>query len=48
MIIILSIVTTLPVPNLVRLLIRKGKLTFDDRTALEAYRLPGAYEDDLL
>ena len=47
-IIILSIVTTLPVPNLVRLLIRKGKLTFDDRTALEAYRLPGEYEDDLL
>ncbi len=47
-IIVLSIVTTLPIPSLVRFVITRGKLTFDERTCREAYRLPDAEEDDLI
>ncbi len=46
-IIILSIVTTLPVPNLVRLIIEKGKLQFSDVAESEV-SLPVAAQDEEL
>ncbi len=46
-IIILSIVTTLPVPNLVRWVIGHYQLQFED-VDKEAYRIPDRIEDDLI
>ncbi len=49
-VIIMSIVTTLPIPNLVRLVIARGKLQFEDVAPqeAEAYRIPPEIEDGLL
>lgn len=48
-IIILSIVTTLPIPNLVRFIIEKSKLQFTSVGETEGdYRLPGAAQDEEL
>lgn len=48
-IIVLSIITTLPIPNLVRFVIEKFKLDFSDtRTALEPYKLPDYTDQDEL
>ena len=44
-IIVLSIVTTLPIPNLVRLVVSKGKLSFPE---MENFTVPGVVKDDEL
>ena len=47
-IIVLSIVTTLPIPNLVRFIIEKFKLNFSDVDTGEAYQLPQSPDQDEL
>ena len=47
-IIVLSIVTTLPIPNLVRFIIEKFKLNFSDVGTGEAYQLPQSPDQDEL
>ena len=46
-IVILSIVTTLPIPSLVRAIIYKKKLTFDP-VKEEVYTIPRSINDDLI
>ena len=47
-IIVLSIVTTLPVPNLVRFIIEKCKLNFSDVDGEEPYIVPSSTDQDEL
>ena len=47
-IIVLSVVTTLPIPNLVRFVIEKFKLDFSDVGAVEPYKLPEYTDQDEL
>ena len=47
-IIVLSIVTTLPIPNLVRFVIEKFKLDFTDKSYIELYKVPESPDQDEL
>ena len=47
-IVVLSIVTTLPIPNLVRWVIEKFKLDFSDVGHITPYKLPENTEQDEL
>ena len=47
-IIVLSIVTTLPIPNLVRFIIEKFKLNFSDSQEGIAYQVPDSTDQDEL
>lgn len=47
-IIILSIVTTIPIPSLVRWIITKGKLKFEESAEGEAYKIPEGVDDEIM
>jgi Kef-type K+ transport system membrane component KefB len=47
-IIVLSIITTLPIPNLVRFVIEKFKLDFTDKSYIELYKVPESPDQDEL
>jgi hypothetical protein len=47
-IIVLSIITTLPIPNLVRFIIEKFKINFSDAREGTAYEVPESSEQDEL
>ena len=47
-IVVLSIVTTLPIPNLVRFVIDHSKLNFNDVGAITPYKLPENSDQDEL
>ena len=47
-IIVLSIITTLPIPNLVRFVIEKFKLDFSDKSYIELYKMPETPDQDEL
>ena len=47
-IIVLSIITTLPIPNLVRFVIEKFKLDFSDKSYVELYKVPESPDQDEL
>ena len=47
-IIVLSIITTLPIPNLVRFVIEKFKLDFTDKSYIEPYKVPESPDQDEL
>ena len=47
-IIVLSIITTLPIPNLVRFVIEKFKLDFSDKSYIELYKVPESPDQDEL
>ena len=46
--IVLSIITTLPIPNLVRFVIEKFKLDFTDKSYIEPYKVPESPDQDEL